>query len=134
MSDPDHLDCQTTIHPIGARLRSAVHELHLSQSAFSRSIGISPGFVSDVLRGTKLPGIKMLTAMVEVHRISIDWLLSGQGSMFRDHPQDVDDLLRSMRDIEVTSRLAKEATSGDFESGLWSEVHKLATRSLKPFS
>jgi hypothetical protein len=54
--------------------------------------------------------------------------------MFRDQPEHVDRLHAAMRDIEVTSRMAKEAASADFEKRLWSEVHKVARRSLEPFS
>jgi transcriptional regulator with XRE-family HTH domain len=134
MPEHEHLEPQATLHPVASRLRSAVHDLHLSQAALARSIGTTSSFVSDVLRGTKLPGIRMLTGLVEVHRVSIDWLLSGQGSMFRYQPEDVDRLQLAMRDIEVTSRLAKEATSGDFEKCLWAEVHKVAARSIEPFA
>lgn len=52
------------------------------QSDMARRLGVSPGFLSDVVRGVKRPGIDFLCALRTTHGVSIDWLLTGQGSMY----------------------------------------------------
>jgi len=42
---------------------------------------MSPSFISDVIRGVKRPGPELLLALRNSLGVSIDWLLTGQGSM-----------------------------------------------------
>lgn len=53
----------------------------LSQTEFAHRLGVSPGFVSDVIRGVKRPGVEFLVGVNRAFGISIDWLLLGNGTM-----------------------------------------------------
>ncbi len=63
------------------RLSQVINVSGLSQTDFARRVGVSSGFVSDLVRGIKRPGIDILTAINAAFGVSIDWLLTGHGSM-----------------------------------------------------
>ena len=46
-------------------LKAAQARGHYSQRGFARRLGISPSFLSMVLKGTRQPGIQLLRAAVE---------------------------------------------------------------------
>jgi transcriptional regulator with XRE-family HTH domain len=64
-----------------ARLAQVLVHVGVNQSEFARRLGISPGFVSDAIRGLKKPGAEFLYAVRTVFGISIDWLLTGEGTL-----------------------------------------------------
>lgn len=78
------------------RLGQAIAHVGLNQSEFARAVGASAGFVSDVVRGQKKPGAEFLSAVRTTFGISIDWLLTGEGTMMGNAGIDLD-LLGSIR-------------------------------------
>lgn len=64
-----------------ARLAQVIQHTGLNQSEFSRRLGASAGFVSDAVRGLKKPGAEFLYGVKTVFGASIDWLLTGEGTM-----------------------------------------------------
>lgn len=79
-----------------ARLTQAVAHTGLNQSEFARQLGVSAGFVSDVVRGQKKPGAAVLYAVRTVFGISVDWLLTGEGVITGGAGIDIE-LLRTIR-------------------------------------
>jgi len=69
------------LEALPARLAQVVAYAGVSQAELARRIGVSPGFVSDVLRGVKRPGVEMLMGLRSAFGVSVDWLLSGEGTM-----------------------------------------------------
>lgn len=69
------------LEALPARLAQVVAYAGVSQAELARRIGASAGFVSDVLRGVKRPGVEMLMGLREAFGVSVDWLLSGEGTM-----------------------------------------------------
>mgnify|MGYP002382008576 CR=1 FL=1 len=65
---------------LGNRLAKVCAREGLNQSEFALRIGVSPGFVSDILRGNKRPGCEFLASLRQSLGVSIDWLLTGKGS------------------------------------------------------
>lgn len=63
------------------RLSQAIAHSGLNQSEFARKAGASPGFVSELVRGNKKPGADFLCTVRLTFSISIDWLLTGDGTM-----------------------------------------------------
>lgn len=63
------------------RLAQVLAYAGINQAELARRVGMSPGFVSDVLRGVKRPGPELLLALRKSFGVSIDWLLSGEGTM-----------------------------------------------------
>ncbi|WP_241597000.1 helix-turn-helix domain-containing protein [Rosenbergiella epipactidis] len=95
-------------HPLeglGSRLSLVVSRSGLNQSEFARKLGISAGFMSDVMRGQKKPGAEFLYAMNNTFSISIDWLLTGEGTM--NGTSGID--MTFMKTIELHIALAKSA-------------------------
>ncbi len=81
---------------LAARLAQAIANSGLSQTDFARQLGVSPGFVSDVVRGNKKPGAEFLHAVRTSFGISIDWLLTGEGTISGGGTIDLG-LLRTIR-------------------------------------
>lgn len=78
------------------RLAQAIAHTGVNQSEFARGLGVSAGFVSDVVRGQKKPGAEFLYAVRTTYGISIDWLLTGEGTIKGGSGIDLD-LLRTVR-------------------------------------
>lgn len=88
------------------RLSDLLLALELKQYQFAKSIGVSPGNVSDWLKiDNKNPGVDALIRICEVHHVNLNWLLTGSGKMFEtpnhlmsaieDQAQTIVDLKRS---------------------------------------
>lgn len=86
-TDPDGL---------ATRLALVISQTGLNQSEFARHLGASAGFVSDAARGVKKPGADFLHALRTVFGVSIDWLLTGEGTMHGGSGIDLE-LLRAIR-------------------------------------
>ncbi|CAD6872407.1 helix-turn-helix domain-containing protein [Methylomonas fluvii] len=88
-----------------ARLNQLIVQTALSQAEFARQIRISPGFLSDVIKGRKKPGTDFLYGIRSVFGASIDWLLTGEGTMFGRNDIDLD----LLRNIELYIAVARSA-------------------------
>jgi transcriptional regulator with XRE-family HTH domain len=87
------------------RLSQAIAHSGLNQSEFARKVGISPGFVSELVRGNKKPGAEFLCAVRLVFGISTDWLLTGDGTMAGAGGINME-LIRSIRLYVALARAA----------------------------
>ena len=67
---------------IAVRLRQVLAHTELNQRQLAQRLGLSDGFVSQVARGLKRPGTEFFFALRRELGVSIDWLLTGEGSMF----------------------------------------------------
>lgn len=79
----------------GMRVREARNKKNLSQQSFAESIGISRGYLNDIERGRQKPSYNVITALSEVYNFSIDWILTGEGHMYRPpqtEPQPAEDV------------------------------------------
>ncbi len=87
------------------RLTQLIAQSTPSQAEFARRIGISTGFLSDVVRGLKKPGTEFFYAIRTEFGASIDWLLTGEGTMFGRNDIDLD----LLRNIELYIAVARSA-------------------------
>ncbi|OFY98845.1 MAG: hypothetical protein A3K10_16585 [Bacteroidetes bacterium RIFCSPLOWO2_12_FULL_31_6] len=71
------------IDDIAKRLKEVRTVLKMNQTEFSSSIGIEQTYLSQLENGKIGVGNKILLTLIEKHNISIDWLLTGTGSMFK---------------------------------------------------
>lgn len=90
---------------LAPRLAQAVAQTGLNQAEFARGLGVSAGFLSDVVRGQKKPGAEFLHAVRATYGISVDWLLTGEGTMKGMSGIDLD-LFRTVRLQIAVARLA----------------------------
>ena len=73
-----------TLADLPARLTQVLAHQGISQTELARQIGMSPGFISDVMRGHKRPGAEFFVAVRKLFCVSIDWLMTGDGTMMGD--------------------------------------------------
>ena len=69
------------LQTLPTRMAQVIAHAGISQAELARRVGVSPGFASDVLRGVKRPGVEMLLGLHKAFGVSIDWLLTGEGTM-----------------------------------------------------
>jgi transcriptional regulator with XRE-family HTH domain len=69
------------LESLHVRLAQVLAYAGINQAELARRVGMSPGFLSDVIRGVKRPGAELLLALRKSCGVSIDWLLSGEGTM-----------------------------------------------------
>lgn len=81
LSESPQALAETMLAHLPVRLAQVINVCGLSQTDFARRVGVSSGFVSDLVRGIKRPGIDILTSVHTAFGVSIDWLLTGNGSM-----------------------------------------------------
>lgn len=66
---------------LAGRFAQVICVTGMTQTDLARQLGVSPGFVSEVVRGIKRPGPDLLMGIRHQLGISIDWLLCGEGTM-----------------------------------------------------
>ena len=64
-----------------ARLAQIIQQSGLNQSEFAKRLEMSAAFVSDAVRGLKKPGAEFLYGVKTMFGVSIDWLLTGKGTI-----------------------------------------------------
>ena len=109
-----------------ARLTHVISHTGLSQAEFARRLGVSAGFTSDAARGLKKPGAEFLHAVRTVFRVSIDWLLTGDGTMHGGSGIDLQALLSRIAPTDPDADLATELYNGH----LWTEDSSAQLRNL----
>ncbi|WP_316347663.1 helix-turn-helix transcriptional regulator [Desulfuromonas acetoxidans] len=63
---------------LGDRLKSIRKEKKLTQKAFAEALNTSPGYISEIEKGKKVPGGELLTMLKRVFDVDINWLLLGE--------------------------------------------------------
>ena len=69
---------------LGERIRQLRVQHKLTQQEFAHSLGISQSFLSDMERGTKIPGGDTLLSLKRSYHVSTDWILSGEVEMYAE--------------------------------------------------
>jgi transcriptional regulator with XRE-family HTH domain len=64
------------------RLKKILKIIGISQKKFAQDIGIHLNTISRYIRGLQVPDSHVLTKIVQVYKININWLLTGEGDMF----------------------------------------------------
>lgn len=71
----------------GSRLDQVRKSLKISQVKFSNRIGISQGYLSQVIKGRRNISYKILNAVSTAFpTVSTEWILTGNGTMFKTEP------------------------------------------------
>lgn len=96
---------------IGLQLRSVRERLKLTLDDVHKETGISRSYVSNFERGLKLPTVKYLKHLHDVHSVSLDFIFCSNGRMFRlgagepgeldfgKNQEDVDDMMKLMAKV-----------------------------------
>lgn len=76
-----HKELNISGSDFSVRLLTVVAYSGMTQGSFAKVIDTSPGFLSDILRGLKKPGTDFFIKLKNNFDVSLDWLISGEGSM-----------------------------------------------------
>lgn len=60
---------------MGAKIKAARKELHLTQEQFAEIAGISASFIGHIERGSRVASIETLCAICEALQVSADYLI-----------------------------------------------------------
>ena len=74
---------------VNKRIRAFIDYLNISDSQFSKTIGVTQSVIASMFqRGTE-PSYKVLSAIINAYaNISAEWLLRGEGSMLRERTDE----------------------------------------------
>lgn len=72
-------------HPMDKRLQQFLDAENISQAQLAETLGVARAGISHILSGRNKPGFDFLEAMAtRFPQISMDWLLTGKGRMYKD--------------------------------------------------
>jgi transcriptional regulator with XRE-family HTH domain len=78
---------------LGKRLNQARKKIGLNQGEFGEHLGCGRSNISQIENGLFFPTSSLLTALKSKFNVSLDWLFSGEGSMFIEEKEKNLDLL-----------------------------------------
>ena len=68
---------------IGIRLNQFILILNISQNAFAQSIGVTKGYLNDVVNGRRgIGSVILINTAKAYHDLNIRWLITGEGEMY----------------------------------------------------
>jgi len=67
----------------GERVKQVRKSLSISQQRLAESIKVSRSYINDIEGGRAEPSFNFLRALSDVYNVSIDWVATGEGPMFR---------------------------------------------------
>lgn len=75
---------------IGKRFRDTRDQIGLTQTGLAKQLGCGRSNISLIENGENLPGGNILITLKSKYNVSLDWLFSGEGSMFIETENDID--------------------------------------------
>jgi transcriptional regulator with XRE-family HTH domain len=73
---------------VGERLKAVRKQIDATQEEFARKLGVKMMAVSRYETGTRVPSIETIANLRENVHVDINWLLTGEGSMFGDGEEE----------------------------------------------
>jgi transcriptional regulator with XRE-family HTH domain len=73
-----------TERAICVRIRQFIVFNDIRESHFAKAIEMSQGSVNNVTSEQNAPSLRMITSMARMYRVSMEWLIRGEGEMFTD--------------------------------------------------
>lgn len=78
---------------LGKRFKQARKKIGLNQGEFGKNIGCGRSNISQIENGLFFPTASLLMELKSKFNVSLDWLFSGEGSMFIEEKEKNIDLL-----------------------------------------
>ncbi len=120
------------------RFKEARETLGLTRVEFRESIGISATYLSEIEHGKKIPSLKILRKIENIHKINRRWLETGVGEMFlpdQAGPHVISEQLDKIRDsyqsradgsllfelAELRAEQAEEIMLSNIPDAIWLE-------------
>jgi len=73
------------------RLKQVRETTKLSQKAFAQELGIAQSVIAEIETGKNEPSRNLMIRLKKCYKVSIDWLLTGEGEMFKK--KDIKDII-----------------------------------------
>ena len=121
----------------GERINDLIGHFKLSKNGFAQRLNVSSTVINGIVKDDHKPGSKILDAIKrEFPNVSTDWLLSGDGEMFKDSSRknsESDDYLREhLKTLETNfARLAAQLETKDQQIASLQETQKSLQEMLK---
>ena len=96
----------TQITSSGERVIMFRKDKKLSQQELADAIGVSRGYIGDIERNRSEPSSNFLTLLASKLGVSVDWLLTGEGDMYRQTNNGCADL-HGEKVLELYSALSE---------------------------
>ncbi len=91
----------SSLDGFGGRLSELMTNFGQSQNEFAARLEVSQSFISDLVRGVKKPGAEFLHGLRQSCHVSIDWLLTGEGTMYGGNPIELELFKLIVAEIEL---------------------------------
>jgi len=68
---------------LGARLKSLLDDLGLTQMSMAEQVGVHQGYFNQIIKGRKRISATVIFSIAKRHKnVNLRWLLTGEGSMY----------------------------------------------------
>lgn len=108
------------LNAVGSRLKAVRKNLKLKQKELAEILNITAVTLSDIETGKKRPGSEILFILSEVYHVNLNYLINGEGDMFRPD--------KETKGVTVEDGLFGHYTD-DVKEMLWYMQHSLLARS-----
>ena len=109
----------------GARVKVVRKALNLVQTEFSKRLGISQNYLSQIESGAKEPSDMIIIAICREYHVSEDWLRTGEGEMFTRRTGAAAELVEKFNFSDITGKLleAYERLTEDQQAAVLEYAH-----------
>lgn len=84
---------------MGDRISLLIETLGISKKEFSSKVGISQGFLSQLISGQRTLSMETLSKISQLFRVNVHWLMTGEGEMFQPSSEELRKGIASMEDL-----------------------------------
>jgi len=95
------------VSTIKERIKAVRKALNMRQKDFAKGVFLSQSFYGQIETGLKKPNERIYELICNKYSVNKDWLITGQGEMFRETPSDAE-LLELMEIIKELDPLFRE--------------------------
>ena len=95
------------------RLQMLIDEKKIQKKDLAKVGGVSATSLTYYLQGKNLPSQDTLEKWVKAYSLNGTWLLTGQGSMFRDHADPLTDPIA--RRVDTVAKTMRESGAAELE-------------------
>lgn len=81
---------------VNQRIKEVRLALGLSQAKFAQAISISNGYIAGIELGNRNVNDRLIKLVSATYNVSEEWLKTGEGSMFKEQPNQLTELATSI--------------------------------------
>lgn len=107
------------------RIRQLKSYLKLSQQALADAGNISKGTVRNIFSGSSTPNTKALQGWAQNLDLNLNWLIAGEGEMFRQHPGKATRMPKTTEAKTVSTPIADQLAALEQSMGKATDLAKI---------